>query len=161
MYESIKAEKRGWLRAVVSSAFMQRFLQHQASWGRHTFALNQEITSASKAWEHPGQIMLSPPETWSQSTETLVTRWQTSCFLGHLCQAMPSHIMDSPKKKDANKYKVILTVVVFRPCVTCQHPYPVELFLKRGTWPKMLCLLALCHKAAGNKTPAPRKPPGK
>lgn len=118
---------------------MQRFLQHQASWGRHTFALNQEITSASKAWEHPAQIkLLCPPETWSHSTETLVTRWQTSCFLGHVCQAVPSHIMDSPKKKDTNKYKVILRLVVFRLCVICQHPYPVELLLKRGTWPKML-----------------------
>lgn len=47
-----------WLRAVVSSAFMQRFLQYQASWGRHIFALNQEITSASKTWEHPGQRMM-------------------------------------------------------------------------------------------------------
>lgn len=87
VWEHQSREEWIWLRAVVSSAFMQTFLQHQASWGRHTFALNQEITSASKAWEHPGQIMLlSPPETWSQPTETLVTRWQTWCFLRHLCK---------------------------------------------------------------------------
>lgn len=42
-------------------------------------------------------------------------------------------------------------MVVFRPRIICQHPYPVELFLKRVTWPKMLRLLALCHQAAGNK----------
>lgn len=105
VYDSIKAEKSEFDSGLQSLRLYSEIPMTPGFLRQDTFALNKQITSASKAWWHPGQrILLSSPEAQSPSTERLVTRWtqlaQTSpsSLLGHLCQAMPWYVTDTPQK---------------------------------------------------------------